>query len=140
MNTSRLQFLRGTGIALGLPWFESIASFGAESAKGNVAPRRLAVCFTGNGVNPFHWGATNGPGGMEFLQSLKPLESLKSKVNVFKGLWNPTTVQGAGGHYPKMNVLSGLKVKQTTTDVEVGTTMDQLFEAMLKSPGPRPPQ
>lgn len=126
MNSTRRKFLRGTGVLLGLPWFESIRSFGAESAKNNTAPRRLAVCFTGNGVNPNHWGATMGPGGMEFMKSLSPLEPLKQHVAVFKGLWNPTTVQGEGGHYPKMNVLSGLKVKKTTTDVEVGTTMDQI--------------
>ena len=131
MTTSRRQFLRGTGIALGLPWFESIASFGADSLKNNAAPRRMAYCFTGNGVNPHHWGATAGPGGMEFLQTLKPLESLKDRINVFKGLWNPTTTQGAGGHYPKMNLLSGLKVKQTTTDVEVGITVDQLVAAQV---------
>jgi len=126
---NRRKFLRGTGVALGLPWFESIASFGAESLKNNTAPRRLAVCFTGNGVNPHHWGASMGPGGMEFMQTLKPLEALKNQVLVFKGLWNPTTVQGEGGHYPKMNILSGLKVKKTTTDVEVGTTMDQIVAA-----------
>ena len=129
MNISRRKFLRGTGIALGLPWFESICSFGAESLKTNTAPRRLAVCFTGNGVNPHHWGATQGPGGMEFMKSLSPLSPLKKHVSVFKGLWNPTTVEGEGGHYPKMNVLCGLKVKKTTTDVEVGTTMDQLIAA-----------
>ena len=129
MNTSRRKFLRGTGIALGLPWFESICSFGAESLKKNTAPRRLAVCFTGNGVNPHHWGATQGPGGMEFMKSLSPLDPLKKHISVFKGLWNPTTVEGEGGHYPKMNVLCGLKVKKTTTDVEVGTTMDQLIAA-----------
>lgn len=129
MNFSRRKFLRGTGIALGLPWFESICSFGAESLKTNTAPRRLAVCFTGNGVNPHHWGATQGPGGVEFMKSLSPLEPLKKHVSVFKGLWNPTTVEGEGGHYPKMNVLCGLKVKKTTTDVEVGTTMDQLIAA-----------
>ena len=126
---NRRKFLRGTGIALGLPWFESVCSFGAESTKNNTAPRRLAVCFTGNGVNPHHWGASMGPGGMDFQQSLKPLEPIKDKVLVFKGLWNPTTVQGEGGHYPKMNILSGLKVKKTTTDVEVGTTMDQIVAA-----------
>ena len=126
---NRRKFLRGTGVALGLPWFESIASFGAESLKNNTAPRRLAVCFTGNGVHPHHWGASLGPGGMELMQSLKPLEALKNQVLVFKGLWNPTTVQGEGGHYPKMNILSGLKVKKTTTDVEVGTTMDQIVAA-----------
>lgn len=125
---SRRQFLRGTGIALGLPWLESISSFGAPVVKGVPgAPRRLAMCFFGNGVNPHHWGATSTPGGgMDFLKTLKPLDPIKSKVMVFKGLWNPTTVQGPGGHYPKMNILSGLKVKQTTTDVEVGVTMDQI--------------
>jgi hypothetical protein len=80
----------------------------------------------GNGVNPNHWGATNGTAGLELLKSLSPLEPIKDKLLVFKGLWNPTTVAGPGGHYPKMNVLSGLTVKQTTTDVQVGTTMDQL--------------
>lgn len=129
MNLSRRKFLRGTGIALGLPWFESINSFGADAVKNNTAPRRLAVCFTGNGVNPHHWGATQGPGGMEFMKTLTPLEPIKKHVSVFKGLWNPTTVEGEGGHYPKMNVLCGLKVKKTTTDVEVGTTMDQLVAA-----------
>jgi hypothetical protein len=129
MNISRRTFLRGTGVALGLPWLESICAFGAESLKANVAPRRLGVCFTGNGVNPHHWGATQTPGGMQLLKSLSPLEPLKPQISVFKGLWNPTTVEGEGGHYPKMNVLCGLKVKKTTTDVEVGTTMDQLVAA-----------
>ncbi len=129
MNLSRRKFLRGSGVALGLPWLESVSVFGAESVKNNTAPRRLAVCFTGNGVNPHHWGASMGPNGMEFMKTLSPLEPLKNHVNVFKGLWNPTTVEGEGGHYPKMNVLCGLKVKKTTTDVEVGTTMDQLIAA-----------
>ncbi|MBP6600347.1 MAG: DUF1552 domain-containing protein [Verrucomicrobiales bacterium] len=128
-HTSRRRFLRGTGVALGLPWFESLSVFGAETAKQNVAPRRLAVCFTGNGVNPHHWGAKMGAEGMEFADSLRPLESLKRHISVFNGLWNPTTIEGDGGHYPKMNVLSGLKVKKTTTDVEVGTTMDQIIAA-----------
>ena len=93
MNTSRRRFLRGTGVALGLPWFESISAFGAEPAKNNSAPRRLAVCFTGNGVNPNHWGATMGAKGIEFANSLRPLEPIKDKVAVFKGLWNPTRVR-----------------------------------------------
>ncbi len=130
--STRRQFLRGAGVMLGLPWFESVSSFGAPVVKGTPqAPRRLAVCFFGNGVNPHHWGASNGPNGLDLLQSLKPLEPIKNQVMVFKGLWNPTTVAGPGGHYPKMNLLSGLKVKQTTTDVEVGLTMDQIVAARV---------
>ena len=129
MNTTRRKFLRGTGVALGLPWLESVSVFGAETAKQNVAPRRLGVCFTGNGVNPHHWGAKMGANGIEFADSLRPLEPIKNQVAVFTGLWNPTTIEGEGGHYPKMNVLSGLRVKKTTTDVEVGTSMDQIVAA-----------
>lgn len=130
---SRRRFLRGAGLALGLPWLESMPTFGATTAAGKsaTAPRRLAVCFFGNGVNPKHWGAENTPGDLELQQTLKPLEALKDKLLVLKGLWNPTTVQGPGGHYPKMNILSGLKVKQTTTDVEVGLTMDQIIAARV---------
>jgi len=136
--TTRRRFLRGTGIALGLPWFESVSSFGAETAKANTAPCRLAVCFTGNGVNPHHWGAKMGANGIEFANSLRSLESIKDKVAVFEGLWNPTTVEGEGGHYPKMNILSGLRVKKTTTDVEVGTTMDQIIAAHVGRETPVP--
>ena len=138
MNLSRRRFLRGAGVALGLPWMESISSFGDAGSPAGAAPRRLAVCFTGNGVNPHHWGATMGDRGIEFARSLRPLEPLKEKVVVFKGLWNPTTVEGEGGHYPKMNVLSGLRVKKTTTDVEVGTTMDQLVAAHVGRHTPVP--
>jgi hypothetical protein len=137
-SLSRRRFLRGTGVALGLPWFESISAFGAEAAKPGGAPRRLAVCFTGNGVNPHHWGAKMGANGIEFANSLRPLIPLKDKVAVFSGLWNPTTVEGEGGHYPKMNVLSGLRVKKTTTDVEVGMTMDQLIAAKVGRETPVP--
>lgn len=128
---SRRHFLRGAGVALSLPWLESLNAWGTTPAGKTVgatgAPRRMAVVFMGNGVNPHHWGATNGPGGLELMKTLSPLEPVKDKLLVFNGLWNPTTVAGPGGHYPKMNVLSGLTVKQTTTDVEVGTTMDQLI-------------
>jgi len=130
---SRRHFIRGLGIAMSLPWLESVNSWGAAAAGvsgESGAPRRLAVCFMGNGVNPHHWGANStGANSMELLKTLSPLESLKDKLLVFKGLWNPTTVAGPGGHYPKMNLLSGLTVKQTTTDVQVGTTMDQLIAA-----------
>ena len=137
---SRRHFLRGLGVALGLPWMESLNAFGAAAEAGGLtgAPRRAAVVFMGNGVNPHHWGATSTPGGMQLGDSLRPLEPLKDKLLVFKGLWNPSTVEGPGGHYPKMNLLSGLKVKQTTTDVQVGVTVDQIMAREIGRATPVP--
>jgi hypothetical protein len=139
---SRRGFLRGAGVALGLPWLESIKAWGADpqaaskTSDANVAPRRAAVVFMGNGVNPHHWGAEQTAEGMILKDSLRPLEPLKKQLLVFNGLWNPTTVEGPGGHFPKMNLLAGVKVKQTTTDIEVGVTMDQLMARQLGNATP----
>ena len=50
----------------------------------------------------------------------------------------PPTADCPDGHYPTMNLLSGLAVKRTTTDVEVGTTMDQLLAGTVGSAMPLP--
>jgi hypothetical protein len=123
-NPSRRTVLKGVGATIALPWLETFAA--PVGKKVATAPRRLGVVFMGNGVNPEHWWAKNGDKGLELSKSLQPLTPIKNKLLAFEGLWNPTSVAGPGGHYPKMNVLSGLKVKQTTTDVEIGTTMDQV--------------
>jgi hypothetical protein len=132
-NFSRRRFLRGAGVALGLPWLESLAT--AAEAAG--PPVRFAALFMGNGVNSRHWGATMGSAGIEFAKSLAPLAPHAAKVNVFQGLWNPNATND-NGHYPKMNVLSGLKVKRTTTDVEVGTSVDQLMAQAVGRATPLP--
>jgi hypothetical protein len=132
-NLSRRRFLRGAGVALGLPWLESLA----PAAEAAGPPVRFAALFMGNGVNSRHWGATMGSAGIEFAKSLAPLAPHAAKVNVFHGLWNPNATND-NGHYPKMNVLSGLKVKRTTTDVEVGTSVDQLMAQAVGRATPLP--
>jgi hypothetical protein len=69
---------------------------------------------------------------MELSKSLSPLAPVKDQLIYFKGLWNPSSTEGKGGHYPKMNVLSGSKVKQSTTNIEVGTSMDQAVAQYLR--------
>lgn len=52
---SRRQFLRGAGVVMALPWLESLPVWGAEPATRGAlppAPKRLAVLFMANGVNP----------------------------------------------------------------------------------------
>ena len=140
-EVGRREFLRGAGVCMALPWMESLRVWGGEtsaSGVGSGAPRRLGVFFMGNGVNPHHWGGENTAEGLRLNDTLRPLESVKNQLLIFKGLWNPTTVTGPGGHYPKMNVLSGLKVKQTTTDVEVGVTMDQMLAKEIGGRTPVP--
>jgi hypothetical protein len=129
---TRRTVLKGLGVTMALPWLETLA------AGADTAPPRMAVVFMGNGVNTKEWWAKNTDKGLELSSSLSPLAPVKDQLLVFKGLWNPSSVAGPGGHYPKMNVLSGLKVKQTTTDVAVGTTMDQVVARSVGQQTPVP--
>ena len=49
---SRRHFLRGAGIALALPWMESLPLFGAQggASAANKPPLRFGVIYFSNGV------------------------------------------------------------------------------------------
>ena len=51
---SRRTFLRGAGVTMLLPWLESIPAWGGTAAqgRGTLLPKRLAVVFMANGINP----------------------------------------------------------------------------------------
>lgn len=127
MKLSRQQALQAVALSLGLPYLE----MKADQTKGQ-APRRLGAVFFGNGVNPNEWWAKGQGAQMQLSKSLSPLAPIKDQLIYFNGLWNPASTKGKGGHYPKMNVLSGAMVKQTTTNIEVGTSMDQAVAQHLK--------
>ena len=53
---SRRNFLRGAGVALTLPWLESLAPRVVKGA-ATKPPTRLGVMYFSNGVEPMHWWA-----------------------------------------------------------------------------------
>src|SRR5207237_7492642 len=61
----RRTFLRGVGVAMALPWLESIPVWGDQPAAGAaVFPKRFAAVFMGNGINSTHWWAKGAGAGM----------------------------------------------------------------------------
>jgi len=85
-TVSRRLFLKGTGVAMSLPWLESLPVWGREAAA--QPPQRFAALFMGNGVHQTEWYAKGAGKEIEFGNCLKPLEPLKEKVNVISGLFN----------------------------------------------------
>src|SRR3954469_11124532 len=103
---TRRTFLQGVGVTMALPWLESLPGVSAASAAADaidgegaaaVFPKRFAVLFMGNGVNPNHWWAKGAGAEMELGKSLEPLEAVKSKINVISGLFNKRAT-GQGIH------------------------------------------
>jgi hypothetical protein len=85
---SRRTVLRGAGVALALPWLESLQSRDAR-AQALVVPRRFLPIYFPNGAPEFWKPAAVGSGAGWALSSvLEPLAALKGSLTVISGLEN----------------------------------------------------
>ena len=87
---SRRHFLRGMGVALALPWMESLPVLGqvASAVKTNTPPLRLGIVFFSNGVEPIHWWAKGSGAAMELGPGLTPMLPHREDMVFLKGLYN----------------------------------------------------
>ena len=122
---SRRTILRGAGVAMALPWLESLPAF-ADTTTGGAFPKRFAVLFMGNGVNEDHWNAEGSGADMKLSKTLEPLEPLKSKINVIHGLFQKRAT-GMGIHPAQTgSLLSGAQIQKGAI-IKAGITCDQVI-------------
>lgn len=135
---ARRTFLRGAGVAMALPWLESLPVWGVEPAKGPSAPpKRFAALFMGNGINANHWWAKGAGADMELGKSIKPLDKLKAKLNLIHGLFNKSAT-GVGIHPGQTgNLLSGAAL-QKGAELKGGVSVDQVMAAHVGQDSPQP--
>ena len=133
-RVSRRHFLRASGVALSLPWLESLPIVAEEpTARGTASdpqkpPVRFACIYFSNGVEPAHWWARGSGKDMEFGPGLKPLEPLNEELVFLRGLFNEQSVKNSSAHLGRMpNLLSGAWVSLDVNDLRVGKTMDQVL-------------
>jgi hypothetical protein len=126
-QVSRRLLLRGAGVAMALPWLESLPVWGAATDAGaSPLPQRIGVMFMANGINPVHWWAKGSGADMELGKCLQPLEPFKSKLNFITGLFNRAAV-GVGIHPGQTgNLLSGAQL-QKGAELRGGISMDQML-------------
>jgi hypothetical protein len=125
--TSRRHFLRGTGVALALPWMESVPLMAAAKP-----PLRLAVIYFSNGVEPDHWWARGSGAEMEIGPGLAPMKPFREDITFLRGLYNQQAVASTSPHLGRMpNMLSGATVSLDPSVIRVGTTMDQVLSQRI---------
>lgn len=121
---NRRFFLKGAGVAMCLPWLESLPVWGRETAL--TPPKRFATLFMANGVHQSEWYAKGQGKEMEFGNCLKPLEPLKEHVNVISGLFNKNAT-GVGIHPGQTgNILSGVSLQKGAV-LKGGISVDQVL-------------
>jgi hypothetical protein len=134
---SRRGFLRGAGMALAIPWMESLVApwsraFAAGKATSNAAgpPRRMAVLYVPNGMHMPAWQPENEGLLDDLPPTLKPLESMKSECMVLSGLaidGGRAHYDGPGDHARAMAsfLTAAHPVKTHGKDIRAGVSVDQ---------------
>jgi hypothetical protein len=125
---SRRTILRGAGVAMGLPWMESL-SF-ADTTNPAAPPKRFGVLFMGNGVNEDHWDATGNGADMKLSKTLSVLEPIKHKINVVHGLFHKRAT-GQGIHPAQTGSLLNGSMIQKGAIIKAGVSVDQMIASRI---------
>jgi len=125
---SRRHFLRGAGVALALPWMESLPLAAAPAKAADKPPLRYALVYFSNGVEPEHWWAKGSGKDMQLGPGPAPLAPHREDIVFLRGLFNKQAVLSTSPHLGRMaNMLSGGTVSLDPSDIRVATTFDQVL-------------
>ncbi|QDU96627.1 DUF1552 domain-containing protein [Lignipirellula cremea] len=126
----RRTFLKGAGIALGLPLLDAMSTRAdsaetAGSLTADETPRRAVFCFFGLGINGRDF--TPRDTGPDYTVSpiLKPLEPLKRDFTVISGL----KLTHSGGHVGDRTFLTGTNTRSAGAQLRV--SCDQELAAAI---------
>ncbi|HUR47408.1 MAG TPA: DUF1552 domain-containing protein [Candidatus Saccharimonadales bacterium] len=126
---TRRTFLRGMGVTMALPWFESVPVWGDEPSgnqRSSEAPVRFAALFSGNGFHSKEWWAKGEGKDMQLGKVLEPLQDYKEKLLFVRGLYNVEATKGNIHSSQTGNLLSGAPLA-SGGEIRSGTSIDQLM-------------
>mgnify|MGYP002783872434 CR=1 FL=1 len=126
--SSRRHFLRGAGIALTLPWLESMPLSAAPSNAMKQSPLRFACVYFSNGVEPIHWWAKGEGAAMEIGPALEPMRPHREDMVFVRGLYHHQAMITPSPHLGRApNVLSGVPISLDPAVIRCGTSFDQVL-------------
>ena len=131
-SIERRNFLRGMGTVLALPWLESLAPRGMGAAQDQEAPpRRMAFVYAPNGAIMPKWTPSGQGRDYELSPTLKPIESIRDKVQVLSGLAHEKAeANGDGpGDHARANAtfITARQARKTAgADIRLGVSVDQV--------------
>ncbi|MCA9194674.1 MAG: DUF1552 domain-containing protein [Planctomycetales bacterium] len=141
---SRRQALRGLGVAVALPAFETFCSNSSLAAQSRAigvtatgAPLRMAFMSIPNGVQQKHWFPDAGSSELKLNSTMLPLEKLREHFQVIGGLKHENATagnDGAGDHArASATFLTGARARKTAgSDIFVGVSIDQLAAQAIR--------
>src|SRR5262249_12805671 len=128
-RNTRRQFLRGAGVALALPWMESVK---AATSANSQPPTRFGMIYFSNGVDPAHYWVKGAGAAMQMGKAAEPLMPVREDLVFVNGLYNHQAFINPSPHMGRMaNMLSGAPVSPDPSVIKVGTTFDQVLAKQI---------
>jgi Protein of unknown function (DUF1552) len=130
-HLSRRTFLQSAGATLALPFLESmIPAITAQAATNSGT--RLGFVYIPHGAIMDKWTPKTEGSDFEFTPILKPLEPMRSYVNVVSGLGHKAADSTAVHSLSPTTWLSGVRPKPTQgPDAYAGVTADQIAANLI---------
>lgn len=100
---SRRTFLRGTGVAMALPWLDAMRPVRLRAAAADTEPRRFVAINIPLGFIPEKFFPEQTGSGYTLTSYLQPGEALREKFTVFSGTSHPGV---DGGHSAEKSFLT----------------------------------
>ena len=100
----RRTFLRGTGVAMGLPFLEAMRPTLASDTKGDAIPRRMIAIQTTMGILPQFFFPEQAGKDHTLSPYLQRLAAHRQDMTVFSGVNLPGVT---GGHAAERCLLTG---------------------------------
>ncbi len=137
MNTiDRRRFLRGSGVALALPLFGSLAGPLARGAEVRPNPRRLGCFYFPDGVpmplpedpayQDWAWFPHGGGSEFTFTKCMQPLEPIKDELTVLSGFSHPKS-RNVHGHNNADQFLTAAATGGGDREYENTISLDQVY-------------
>ena len=101
---NRRTFLRGAGVALCLPWLESLGGL-VHAAEAGKEPRRLLLVCLPLGIYRDSFIPKQLGTGYELPEYLAPLADLRDRFTIISGLEHPGV---SGGHAAQTRIFTGV--------------------------------
>ncbi len=128
----RRTFLRGVGVAIGLPWLDAmVPAFAAKPRLPAVTPTRLAFVYVPNGIIMSDWTPATEGSRFDLPSILEPLADYRDDCLWLTGLTHNNgraLGDGPGDHArAAASFLTGVHPKKTQgADIRNGISVDQI--------------
>ena len=139
-HLSRRTFLRGTGVALALPFLESMLPAGAVLGQAAARPTRFGAIYFPHGAIMPKWTPVQEGAGYELTEILQPLKAFYDRMTVVSDLECALAYgSGATANHNRSAAayLSGAFAK-TGAKPELGITVDQIIARKIGQDTPLP--